>query len=311
MTAIELANLGSCGSGTALGFNTDKGCADLLEAAVAVWLLSPSLVIAEGQEIDADYIESLQISGDLIVIQGISTFAENGSDDAIETLEDDTMILTNKGKYKFLATFAGKGLYWNRALSSAEGHGSWRTMVVDTKGDVFFTSNASGGFKGFTTGMIRQTKLQVASNSTSTKSGLEWQLLNRFELDDNYGVWKNENLPFDPRTVEPVTQVFLSLVNAPADGDVAITVKAVVDRGRKDAVAAALFSQFSNTIGGSAVDPSAGGDSVTSGTYVLTVTALSSGQIGKIGMHQANSNVIKITGDGLYKSNFVDYTVAP
>ncbi|MFT5668825.1 MAG: hypothetical protein ACI9DK_003030 [Vicingaceae bacterium] len=309
MTALELANLGSCGSGSTLGFNTDKGCADLLEAAVAVWLVSPSLVIADSEVIDADYIESLQISGDLIVIQGVSTFAENGSDDAIETLEDDTMILTNKGKYKFLATFAGKGLYWNRALSSVEGHGTWRTMIVDNKGDVFFTSNASGGFKGFTTGMIRQAKLQVASNTTSTKSGLEWQLLNRFELDVNYNVWKNENLAFDPRTVEPVTQVFLSLVNAPADADVTLTIKAVVDRGRTAAVAAALFGQFSNTIGGVASDPTAGDDSGTAGTYVLTIPALNAAEIGKVGMYSANSNVIKIAGDGLYKSNFVDYTV--
>lgn len=311
MTAEELANLGACGSGGALGFNSDNGCAALLEAAHSIWLLSPSVVIAPTEVIDAAYIKSLQMSGDLIVIKGISTFVENGNDDAIETLEDDTQILTNKGKYKFLATFAGKGLYWNRALASVEGHGNWRTMIVDNKGDVFFTSHSSGGFRGFTTGMIRQVKLQVASNTTSTKSGLEWQLINRFELDEKYQTWQNEKLPFDPREVESITQVYLSLVNAPANLDVILTVKAVTDRGRADAIPGAAFAQWLNTIGGVTSNPTAGDDSATAGTYVLTIAALATAGVGAVRMFDNgnNSEIIDVTGYGLVKSNIVDYVV--
>jgi hypothetical protein len=311
MTAIELANLGACGSSGSLGFNTDNGCAALLQAANSVWLISPSVVIAPTDTIDAAYIKALQAAGNLIVIKGISTFAENGNDDAIETLEDDTQILTNKGKYKFMATFAGKGLYFSRALASVEGHGNWRTMIVDNKGDVFFTSNASGGFKGFTTGMIRQTKLAVASNTTSTKSGLEWQLLNRYELDTNYQVWENENLSFDPREIEPITQVWISLVNAPADTDAIITVKAVVDRGRKDVVSGALFGQFLQTIDSATENPTAGDDSVTAGTYVLTIGAISAGEKGTIQMfdNAGNSGIIDVAGYGLCKSNSIPFTV--
>lgn len=312
MTAEELNNLGTCGGDSgALGFNLDEGCADLLQNAVAIWLLAPSLAIAATQEINAAYIEELQMAGQLIVIKGISTFAENGNDDAIETLEDDTQILTNQGKYKFLATFAGKGLYLNRALNSIAGHGNWRTAIVDRKGDVFLTHNPeSETTYGFTTGMIRAAKLQVASNTTSTKSGIEFQMLNRYELDEYPVRWANDNLDFDPRLVDPVIQVFLDLVNVPADTDTTVTVTAVLDRGRQEVVTGAAFGQWLQTIDGATENPTAGDDSGTAGTYVLTVGALSSGEEGTLKLYDNsnNSSIVKI-GTKLYKSNTLSYTV--
>ena len=312
MTAEELRNLGACGAGAALGFNTDKGCADLLEAAESIWLLSPSLKIPGTQDINAAYIESLQMAGKLVVIKGISSFAETGNDDAVETLEDDTMIETNKGKYKYTATFAGKGLYYNRALNSIGGFGGWRAAIVDKKGDVFMTHNDENEDYGFTLGMIKANKLVPASNTAGTKAGLDFQMLNRYELDEFYTRWDNSKLPFDPRLISPVTQVYLSLVNAPADTDTVVTVKAVAERGRQLPISGALFSQWANTVGGAANNPTAGDDSVTEGTYPLTLTsALVSGGEGTIRLYDNanNSPVIKVAGDGLYKSNIVPYVV--
>jgi hypothetical protein len=239
------------------------------------------------------------------VIPGISTFTENGNDDNIETLEDDTMLLTNKGKYKFLATFANEDLYYNKALNSIESNGAYRTALVDNQGNVFMTKSADGSHVGFTTGMIRPTKLVVASNTAVTKSGLEWQLLNRFELDENYVVWQNENLDFDPRQLEPIVQVNLSLVNNPADADTSLTVKVTVDRGRKDVVTGLAFGDFSNVVEGTEQAPTAGDDSVTTGTYILTVPALSTGETGVISL----DGVAEVVGDALYKSNKLQYVV--
>lgn len=306
----DITNLGACGSKDALGFNTDRGCPDFLKALHSIWLTPPDVVIPPGV-INEAYIKSLQMAGDLIVIKGINDFVENGNDDAIETLGDDTQLFQNKGKYKFLATFAEDGLYLNRALSSIEGHGNWNVMIVDIKGDIFFTTHKSGGYKGFTTGMIRQVKLQFSTFATGTKSGLEWQFINRYEMDDNVRTWKNENLDFDPRQVESITQVFLSLVNAPADLDVVLTVKAAVERGRESAVSGALFSQWLQTIDGATSNPTAGDDSVTPGTYILTIPALATGELGTVRLfdNSENSNIIDIAGYGLVKSNTVDYTV--
>jgi hypothetical protein len=310
MTAQELSNLGVCGASSAKGFNTSKGCSDIIEAADSVWLISPSVVIAETQEINLAYIQGLQKAGQLVVVKGINTFEENGSDDAIETLADDTMLLTNKGKYRFMATFTN-GLYFNEALNSVEGQGSWRTIIVDKAGRVLLTQLSAGGYRGFETGMIRATKLTFPSNAASLKQGLDWQLTKRYEMDEYYALWSPENLDFDPRQLEPITQVELSLVNAPADTDTTLTVKAVVRRGRKDAVSGALFSQFLNKIDGATSNPTAGDDSATAGTYVLTVPALASGEVGSVQLfdNANNDNVIEITGDGLYKSNIISYTV--
>lgn len=310
MTAQELSNLGVCGASSAKGFNTEKGCSDIIEAAHSVWLISPSVTIAESQDISLTYIKSLQAAGQLVVIKGINTFEENGSDDAIETLEDDTMLLTNKGKYRFMATFTN-GLYFNEALASIEGQGNWRTMIVDKSGRILLTRLSEGGYKGFKTGMIRATKLAFPSNAASLKQGLDWQLSERYEMDEYYALWQPETLGFDPRQVEPITQVELSFVNAPSDLDTTITVKAVVRRGRKDAVSGALFGQFLNTVDGATSNPTAGDDSATAGTYVLTVPTLNAGEVGTFQMfnNAGNSNVIDITGDGLYKSNVLTYTV--
>lgn len=310
MTALELSNLGICGAANALGTNTEKGCIDRIVALDSIWLISPSVVIAEGDTIDLAYITALQKSNDLVVLKGINTFEENGNDDAVETLDDDTMILTNKGKYKFMATFT-HGLYFQEALGSIEGFGNWRTIFVDKNGAILMTRLATGGYKGFKTGQITRKKLQFPSNTTGLKEGLDWQLLERYEVDDYYVLWQQANLGFDPRQVEPITQVELSFVNAPSDTDTTLTVKAVVRRGRKDAVSGALFTQWLNTINGATSNPTAGDDSGTAGTYVLTVPALATGQVGTFQMYDnaGNSNVIEIAGDGLYKSNILNYTV--
>jgi len=311
MTAQELSNLGVCGAGESLGFNTDKGCADIIKAAQAVWLISPNVTIAETQEISLSYIQSLQKSGDLIVVKGINTFEENGSDDAFETLEDDTKILTNKGKYNFMATFT-HGMYFHQALGSIEGFGNWRTIYVDNEGSILLTQLDNGGLKGFRTGQITRKKLMFPSNTTSLKEGLEWQLLDRYELDDNYVLWQQENLGFDARQVEPITQVELTYVNAPADTDTTLTVKAVVRRGRKDAVQGLTFSQFLFTVDGATSNPTADDSEATGpGIYVLTISAIAAGEAVKLSLYDNSNNyeVIEIVGDGLYKSNTASATV--
>lgn len=311
MTAQQLMNLGVLSGDSALGFNTDRGIADLLEAADSLWLFTPDTKIAPGTDVDSAYITSLQKAGKLVIVKGISTFQETGSDDATETLEDDTMILANQGKYKFTATFAGKGLYYNRAIDSIRGHSNWRVAIVDKKGDVFLTHNSELETYGFTVGMIKNNKLAVASNTTTTKSGVDFQLLYRYELDQYPVRWENDNLDFDPRLVEPITQVWLEFVNQPADTDVVLTVKATIDRGRLVNFSGATFDDWTNeTPVGTTSDPTAGDDAITEGTYILTVPALVSANSGQLRLYDTNDNspVVEV-GGSLYKSNVVPYSV--
>lgn len=310
MTVAELLNLGACDAASALGMNTDHGCGDLLKKAYAVWATPPSAYFDPAEDFDLDYIKSLQKAGNLIVIPKITTFVENGNDDAIETLEDDTQDLTNQGKYKFEATLK-QGLYTQRALSSMKGFGNWRTWIVDIDGNIFGTQRAEGGAKGFTTGAFYPKKLTMPTSTTAMKQMFWFQLLNRFEVDETYAFFNAASLSFDPRLVEPVIQAYITVPNNPGDTDTTLTVKVVVDRGRKEVVSGAAFGQFLNVVNGSTSNPTAGDDSATAGTYPLTVAALTSGHKGTIRLYDNanNSPIIEIAGYGLVKSNVAEYTV--
>jgi len=307
-TVAEAKNLGVCGAGNALGFNTDNGCADLFKAAHSIWLMSPSAYLDPTREFDLAYVKELQQAGNLIIIKGITQFQEIGSDDAVETLEDDTQETTNQGKYKFQATFK-KGFYWQRALASVSGFGNWRTAIVDKTGDILMTDRLEGGSKGFTTGEIINGKLDFATNTTSLKQNLMWQLLERHEVDENYVIFKNSTLSFDPRDVTPVTQIYLSFDSAPANGNTTVNVKVVFDRGRKGPVGGILFSQFLNKINGATSNPTA--VTTVDDIYTPTLPALTTGETGELSLYDNanNSSVVDIAGLGLVKSNTLSYTV--
>ncbi|WP_299116936.1 hypothetical protein [uncultured Winogradskyella sp.] len=310
MTAQELTNLGVCGAGNAMGFNVDNGCPEDFKKDYTTWFLDTSLEIPSTQEINETYIKSLQSSGKLIIVPRMSNLTDIGSDDTTETQEDDTIVTTTEGKYRFEMTY-NHSMYFNKALGSIEGFGNYRMVRIDIKGNMLLTEGASGGVRGFATNEIKRGKQQVAKSAASAKRMLRVQLANRFETDDNYVLWKRENLGFDPRNIAPVTQIFLSLTAVPSDTDTTISVKAVVDRGRKTALSGALFGQWLNKVNGSTSNPTAGDDSTTAGTYPLTVAALSTNDTGTISLYDnsGNSSVVDIAGFGLVKSNTLAYTV--
>ena len=56
----------------------------------------------------------------MIILDGVTSFQENGPDDNTEDEEDGTREVTNEGKYTFVAGFK-KGLYNNKVLHSYKG----------------------------------------------------------------------------------------------------------------------------------------------------------------------------------------------
>lgn len=313
MTAEQAANLGACGAGSAYGMNENRGCAALMKAAHSIWLFSPSLIIPASQDFDLDYVKSLQKAGQLVIIKGVSTFAETGNDDAIETQDDDTQDVTNLGKYKFLATFTSD-MFRQKALGTVEGFGGWKTGIVDKAGTLWITKHADGGYKGFKTGMIRRAKLTPPSNTVTLKQGLEWQLLERYELDDDFADFRKDVIGFDPRQVESINQVVLSFVNAPSDADTTLVVKVTSARGNTGAISGINFDQFKHTKAGAASEPTADDDeAIASGTYTLTVPALVAGDENtlKIGNQSNGESIVEVTDLGMIKSATLSYTVLP
>lgn len=301
-TIAEIANKGACGAGSVLGTNSKKGCLQQLSSVRSIWLFSPGSSFATGSTFNLAAVKTLQKQGKLIVLQGVNTFEENGDDDAIETLDDTTKIVTNEGKYSFDMTFTN-GRYFNKALHTLKGFGNWNAAFVDSKGTILGAINTSSGLTGFDTGMMQPKKLQFGTTSAGQKEGLMLQFLDRNEVDSGYMMIEKANLDFDPLKVEGVSEVILSYTSTPSNTDTTISVKATL-ADNKTAVEGLLHTQFLRKSDSATENPSAGSDSVTAGTYVLTVAAISTGEVETIELYDNSNNrgIIEDTNGDLYQS---------
>lgn len=301
-TIAELANKGACGAGSVLGTNSKKGCSKQLTSARALWLFAPGKGFASSDTLSLSTVQTLQAKGELIVLQGVKTFEENGDDNNIETLDDTTKRVTNEGKYAYRCDFTN-GLDFNAALHSLKGYGNWNVAVVTANRQIYGAKlNSSGGFSGFDTGMLQPEKLRPGTTQEGQREGLMWQFLDPDEVNSEFVLIEGKELDFNPLSVEGINEVVLSYVNTPSDTDTTITVKATL-KDMKTAVSGGTYSDFLRKVDGVTSNPTAGDDSSTAGTYVLTVSAVSTGDVETIELYDNANNRDVITLDGdLYQS---------
>lgn len=271
-TVGELLNKGRChveGSGGALGAETSKGCATLIDKTQMIIAIAPGAELKKDADPNAE-LDRLILDGKAEILRGVQSFEENGSDDATETLPDDTTRVTNEGKYTFLAGFTN-GLFFNKALHSLKGFKRWNIMLVDEKG--IYGHETETGLTGFSTGMIQPAKLGFASTTTGQTEGLRFQFLERYEIDSDYGFIMDSSI----RKRKGVTEVKLEYVNEPMASDTTITARAVLAMDESVEYEGASSEDFRLTADGEDKHPTGGDDSATAGQYVLTVPALDAG----------------------------------
>ena len=306
-TINNIINLVKCGFNSVLGSGT-KGCKPFLKRVKDIWLVPQGFVFDGTRELDADYAKELQAKGDLHVIKGITTFTDNSSEDQIETLESGVKQVTTLGLYEFLVQFIN-GLYFHAALNSLNSFGQYDVIFVDNAGNILGTKATNGSLKGFTAGMLQGQKLTFPTDTAAQREGLMFQLLERSELDESY-VFIQKQTDFDPRSLEGVNEVTLSLVNVAASGDTTLTVQAVTRQDGKP-FSGADFNNFRLKVNGTAADITAGDDIETSGTYPLTIAGLSADDEISISLYDDTSSSTAIELDGaLYKSNELTADVA-
>jgi len=301
-TISDISNKGASGVGVILGTNSKKSILKKLTSARALWLFKPSFSFPSGSTFNLAAVQEAQAAGNLVVLQGVNTFEENGDDDNIETLDDTTKEVTNRGKYAFTATFTN-GLDFNAALASVQGFGQYNVGIVTATGDIIGASDASEGLTGFDTGMLKQDKLQFGTTSAGQKEGISFQFLDRDEVDSEFVFIDRQNLDFNPLKVEGINQVVCSYVNTPANTDTTITIKLTL-QDRVTPVSGVPFGDFNRIVAGSTSNPTAGDDSATPGSYVLTVSPVSTGDAESISLYDNSQNrgIISLSGD-LYQSN--------
>lgn len=301
-TTKELINSGLCALQNVLGTEISKGCVSQIQAAKSIWAIAPGEEFRAGEEFESEK-KRLILASKLVVLNGVNTFEENGSEDAMETLADDTMGVTNEGKYKFLATFTN-GMYFNKALHSIKGFRNWNILIVDGKG-VWGTKTTLGGLTGFTTGMIQPQKLQVGTNAALQKEGLNFQFTERADLDVDFGFIVDTTA----RKQKGVTQIELSFVNAPSDSDAVLTVRAVLAQDKSIAFGGVGFAKFLIGKGTTTSAATGGTDSTITGRYPLSTTAINAGTTVTVKLFSENSSVIVGPDGDYYKSNLLSATV--
>lgn len=304
-TIAELLNVLECGADSVLGTGL-RGCKAALERVSAIWLLPTGTELDSSQELDADYIQLLQAQGKIIILKGVQNWQDNTPDDVTEDLEGGTKLFVRGAKYEFEASFIN-GLFFHAALHSLNSQGSYDAIFVDVSGNILGTKSLSGSLKGFSLGMVRAKKLTWGSDTQAQREGLMMQLLERIELDKDWYFIQADKLNFTPTSLDGVNEIEADL-SVPAAGT-SITVKLKQKVGGAP-FSGVPFASFLATKNGATSNPTAGDDSATAGTYVLTVPAFVADDVITIRLYDNsnNRNVISLD-NALWKSN-VDSEVA-
>jgi hypothetical protein len=303
----NILNLVNCGLGAVLGTGT-KGCAPFFKKVTALSFLPAGFKLDSTRTLDFEYFKELQSTGKLIHVKGIRAFTDNSADDTIDELEDGTKQVARYGLYEFMVNFIG-GMYFQAALTSLNSFGDYDVIFWDREGSALGTKSADGSLKGLTVGMIQASRLSWATDAQGLRNGLAFQLLERSEIDTNYVYISSDNLDFNPNMVDGINETVVSFASVPVDASTSITLKVITKQDSKP-LTGALFSDFIVKRDGVTANPTAGDDSVTPGTYVLTTTINSTNEKLAAGLYDnAENREVIAFGDDLYKSNTATTTV--
>jgi len=300
-TIAEIGQLINCNA-DALGTGR-KGKNDAFKKTTSLWLFKKGTTLDASQDIttSSDYIQSLQIDKKLVIIKNVVEFTPNIEEDVRFTDESGVISTLRKGLYSFDAKFRD-GVSFQSALASLRSFGAYDMCLVDNNNTILGTASGDT-IKGFTLGMFEDGAYMFENNSENNSQSVTFQFIERDELSKNAFTLNGCDWDWSPMMLDGVNQVSLEILPI-ADAATTITVKARLKNGR-DIASGIDFSQFLFTVGGATANPTAGGDSVTPGTYILTgFSALSTNDVvtARLYNNTTNKSVIKVDTE-LFQSN--------
>lgn len=309
MAALNtIYNLVQCGLGAVLGTGT-KGCKQFLRKTTSLWFVPDGFEFDGSQTLNETYAKLLQAQGKLIVLKDAKTFADESSDDQIETLEDGTEQLATEGLYKFSLMFIN-GLAFHAALTSLNSFGSYNVLFVDRDGNMLGTKSNSGNLKGFSLNMLQAMRLSFPTDAVGQKEGLTFQMSRRRELDTNYIYISNEELgDFQPQDLDGINEVVLSYNAVPTNTSTSIVIDAKLKQNQQAFTGADAVGNFLIKVDNATITPSGVVES-PSGRYTFTVSAVSTGEVITAQLYDvSNSRGVIDISDDLYKSAEITTTV--
>jgi len=303
LTLGEILNVVDCnGTTNILGTGT-RGNNFSFKRIRSLWLTPKGFKYDSTKNLDLDYIQELQASGTLIVLNNAIEIEDESSDDKITTEADNSSSIGDLGLYQFKAIFK-KGEYFNSALSYLRNStGTYDVVEVDIDNNVLGTRAADGSLKGFSTNMINPVKVGfVNTEGAISKQGLQVQLANRMERDRNYYFIDHCLLEegFYPNTIDGVNEVVLSFDGAQS-ASTTLTVKAVLKQDGTH-VTGIVKEQFEVKNNGTGEVPT--GLTYLNNVYTLTVSTFALNDVIEITLKDtANNRPGIILDQDVFKSN--------
>ena len=286
-------NTVNCGANGVLGTGL-AGCRIDRKRVTALGLLQKGYVL--DQEINKDYLRSLQESGVLIMLQGVVSFEDDTADDNIITRAGSGIkVVAGKNPYEHTVTF-DNGINFHKALTSLSGYGDYDLILFDVDNSMFFTVTKSGNPKGFTLGMFENGKYMGANGTDASSQTITLQLIERAEIDERMSWKTTEFLDFSYGELTGVNEVLITV--DPISAGTSIVLSAFL-LDKTHPVEGLLFGDFTVIKNGVANNPTVATYSALTKKYTLTVGAMIATDIVEVSLN----GIILTLADVLYKSN--------
>jgi hypothetical protein len=289
----------NCGANGVLGTGL-AGCRIDRKRVTALGLVQKGFVFAS--EITKSYMQSLQVDGTLIMLQGVVSFEDATADDNIITRAGSGIkVVAGKNPYEHTVTF-DNGINFHKALTSLSGYGNYDLILFDVDNSMFLTVTKSGSPKGFTLGMFENGKYMGANGTDASSQTISLQLTERAEIDERMAWIESNELDFSGTELKGVNEVIIT--SNPIVAGTSIVVSAFL-LDKTHPVEGLVFGNFAVTKNGGVSNPTVATYSATTKKYTLTVPAMVATDIVTVSLN----GIILTLADVLYKSNTASVVV--
>lgn len=288
MDIVNIANKIACG-GTDTANTGKLGCLSLFGTPTNALLLRKGTKIPATTTFNVAYLTPLIQQGTIVPLIGASSFEDVSSEDAYSTNASGVKRLNLKGLPEYKLMFE-EGHEFYRQMNKLQSFKGWDLIIGDESGNWILSTNADGSFGGFTAGHITPelTKRKVQGGDSEMKSVLI-QFTNRLQWDVNYAVLNADQLDFYAEDVPTVNGVDLDFTVAPSNSDTTLSVTALLNSDHDTKVIGLLAANFILKVNGATVVPTV--NETPSGTYVLTISSISTGDLLSLGLWDSSLNV--------------------
>jgi len=199
------------------------------------------------------YIQTLQQQGKAVVLAKCTAVEDLTADDN-EVTDTGSNIITTAGKSPYTRAFTFKnGNYFDQAIRTLEGFGTYDVVYLDEKLSLLYTSTETY-VKGFAVGMIAVAPIKDGNGADTSMSKLKLQELYRSERD-NDGSWTVQ-AQHDIRlaSLDGINDAVVKIETIPVDGATTLVFSVKTKADQKDVdLGGLLVADLELTVNGTVV----------------------------------------------------------